>query len=124
MSKRILVVEDEEAHRVLLERILKRAGYEALFAEDGQKGKQILEQQKVDLAVVDWNMPKMNGGDLARWIRKSSVHARLPVLMVTVRNLPDQEVLGFESGVDDYLAKPYTAKELLARIERLLSMKS
>src|SRR5207245_2635491 len=120
--KRILVVEDEDSFRTLIERILKRAGFDLETAVDGEQAAERLAQQTFDLVVSDWNMPKMDGGQLVRWMRKSSAHRRLPVLMLTVRSRPQDEVEGFACGADDYLAKPYSSKELLARIDRLLGI--
>lgn len=116
-------MEDEHSHRELLERLLKRAKYEPLVAADGMEGQELLKKQEVDLVILDWNMPRMDGGELARWIRKTPNLSRLPILMLTVRSRPDEEVLGFDCGADDYLSKPYTPKELLARLEKLLVMK-
>jgi len=123
MSHKILVVEDEESHRSLLERVLRRAGFDPIFAVDGEKGKELVQKESPTLAILDWNLPKMDGGQLARWIRKNEKLRHLPILMLTVRRKSDQEVLGFESGADDYLPKPYSPKELLARLQRLLNLK-
>mgnify|MGYP001571769924 FL=1 len=120
MKNRILIVEDEEGYRDLLERVLKRAGFEVFFAVDGLQGKELLEKTSVDLAVLDWNLPGMTGGQLAGWIRRSPKLAHLPILMLTVRCKPEEETLGFASGADDYLAKPYDPAELVSRIKRLL----
>ena len=118
--KKILVVEDELSFRTLIERILKRAGFELAVAADGVQATEVLQTQNVDLVISDWNMPNMDGSQLIRWVRRSPAHTRLPVLMLTVRTLPADEVEGFECGADDYLAKPYSPKELVARVERLL----
>jgi DNA-binding response OmpR family regulator len=122
MKQTILVADDEQGYRDLLERTLKRAGFNALFAMDGAEGKDILMKTEVDLAILDWNMPRMTGGELASWIRRNPKLRRLPILMLTVRNKPEEEALGFSSGADDYLRKPYTPAELLVRINRLLSL--
>ncbi|HAH31424.1 MAG TPA: hypothetical protein DCL44_03815 [Elusimicrobia bacterium] len=122
MKRRILVVEDEEGYRDLAGRILKRAGFEVLFAVDGTQGRELLQKTSVDLALLDWNLPGMDGGQLASWIRKNSRLAHLPVLMLTVRRRPEEETMGFASGADDYLAKPYTPAELVSRIKRLLGL--
>ena len=124
MKYRILVVEDEAGHRNLLERTLKRAGFEVLFAVDGVQGKEMLQKNTVDLVVSDWNMPKLNGGQLASWIRKNENLRHLPILMLTIRDKAEEEAMGFASGADDYLLKPYSTTELVARIERLLSLRS
>ena len=121
MKRRILIVEDEQGYRDLLERILKRAGFEVLSARDGIQGLELLQKTAVDLAVLDWNLPGMDGGQLASWIRKNSKLGHLPVLMLTVRRKPEEETLGFASGADDYLTKPYTPAELVSRIKRLLA---
>ncbi|OGS07921.1 MAG: hypothetical protein A2270_02620 [Elusimicrobia bacterium RIFOXYA12_FULL_51_18] len=122
MKHRILIVEDEEGYRDLLQRILRRAGFEVFFAVDGIQGKELLKKTSVDLAVLDWNLPGMNGGELAAWIRKSPKLAHLPILMLTIRCKPEEEALGFASGADDYLAKPYNPMELVSRIKRLLGL--
>ena len=122
MANRILIAEDEEAHRSLLERILKQAGFDPTFAENGLEATKFLEQKPFDAVILDWNMPKMDGGQVASWIRTNPKLRRLPILMLTVRRLPEQEVMGFESGADDFLTKPYMPKELIARIERLLNI--
>ena len=122
MKPRILIVEDEEGYRDLLSRILKRAGFEVLSAGSGTQGKELLQKTPVDMAVLDWNLPGMDGGQLASWIRKNPKLGHLPVLMLTVRRTPDEETLGFASGADDYLTKPYTPTELVSRIKRLLAV--
>ncbi|MEK6543752.1 MAG: response regulator transcription factor [Elusimicrobiota bacterium] len=122
MSGKILIAEDEEAHRILLERILKNAGYEPTLVENGYEATKSLENHNFDAVILDWNMPKMDGGEVASWIRKHPKAKRMPILMLTVRRLPEQEVQGFECGADDFLTKPYTPKELLARIERLMNI--
>lgn len=120
MKRKILVVEDEKGYRDLVERILKRAGFEVISALDGAQGREMLQKNSVDLAVLDWNLPKMNGGELVSWIRKNPELSHLPVLMLTVRRKPEEETFGFASGADDYLTKPYTSVELVSRIKRLL----
>ena len=118
--KKILIAEDEESFRSLLERIMKRAGWQASFAVNGEVATKMLEKDKFDLVISDWNMPKMDGAQLVKWIRKNPAVCRMPVLMLTVRTSPEDEVHGFECGADDYLCKPYSPKELTARVERLL----
>ncbi len=121
MKHRILIVEDEAGYRDLMVRGLKRAGFDVLTAEDGTQGRELLQTAPVDLAVLDWQMPGMDGGQLCCWIRKHPKLARLPVLMITIRSKPEEEALGFASGADDYLTKPYDQAELVSRIKRLLA---
>jgi len=120
MKRKILIVEDEEGYRDLTGRILKRAGFEVLVAVDGIQGRELLRRTSVDLAVLDWNLPGMDGVQLASWIRKNYKLGHLPVLMLTVKHTPEEETLGFASGVDDYLTKPYTSTELVSRVKKLL----
>ena len=122
MAQKILIVEDEESYRSLLQRTLKRAGFEPVFAVDGEEGIAMVEKESPDMVILDWNLPKLNGGQVARWIRKNSKFNHIPILILTIRNRPEEQVIGFESGADDYLAKPYTPAELLARIKRLLKV--
>lgn len=121
MRERLLVVEDEQANREILERVLRRAGFEIVLACDGEEAKRLLQKENFAVVVTDWNMPQMSGEQLARWIRKSPRLGRLPILMLTVRS--EAEVQGFACGVDDFLPKPFTPKELIARVEKLLSLK-
>ncbi|MCX5790278.1 MAG: response regulator transcription factor [Elusimicrobia bacterium] len=118
--KKILVVEDEDSFRTLLDRIMRRAGWQPSFAVNGEAATKLLEKETFDCVVTDWNMPKMDGGQLVRWIRKNPKVQRMPVLMLTVRTKPEEEVQGFECGADDYLCKPYSPKELTARVARLV----
>lgn len=113
-------MEDEEGYRDLMVRGLKRAGFEVLTAADGTQGKELLQTEAVDLAVLDWHLPGLNGGELSCWIRKHPKLGRLPILMLTVRSRPEEEALGFASGADDYLTKPYDQAEFVSRIKRLL----
>ena len=101
MKNRILIVEDEEGYRDLLERILKRAGFEVFFAVDGREGKELLEKTSVDLAVLDWNLPGMTGGQLAGWIRRSR-NWPTAILMLT-SGVSRRKKPGF-AAADDYLA--------------------
>lgn len=122
MGHKILIVEDEESHRTLLERTLRREGFEPVFAADGEQGIAMVQQENPDLVLLDWNLPKLNGGQVARWIRKNSRFSHIPILMLTIRDRAEEQVVGFESGADDYQTKPYSPKELVARIQRLLKI--
>ena len=118
--RKVLVVEDEASFRALLERVLRRAGMEPTCAADGEEAVALLQRESFDLVISDWNMPRMDGCQLVRWLRKTPATRGVPVLMLTVRRLPEEEVEGFECGADDYLSKPYSPKELMARVVRLV----
>jgi DNA-binding response OmpR family regulator len=117
----VLVVDDDEMFRELVTEILTQAGYRVLRAPDGLAAWDILQRksEKVDLAVLDLNMPKMDGLELTRRIRDDARHKDLPVLMLTVRALIEDQVSGYDRGADDYLTKPFDSKMLLTRIKVL-----
>lgn len=117
MNRTILVAEDEQDIRELLTIHLEENGYRVAAAKDGREAWDIFRSQAVDLAVLDVMMPGMDGFTLLRKIRESSV---LPVIFVTARAEELDKVLGLGLGADDYLAKPFSMAELLARVEAQL----
>jgi DNA-binding response OmpR family regulator len=115
---KILVVEDE-AHVVsVIRRSLSEAGYEVSVAMDGNSGYQMAKTNPFDLLILDIMMPGMNGLELCRKLRSEDL--RMPILMLTALNTTENIVSGLDSGADDYLAKPFSFNELLARIRSLL----
>jgi len=114
---RLLVVDDDADIRNLLAEQLGRAGYTVLTASDGAQMRQLLEREHVDLIVLDLNLPREDGLTLCRDLRARS---STPVIMLTARAEPIDRVLGLEMGADDYLAKPFEPRELLARIRNVL----
>lgn len=117
-SSRILVVEDEIPMRTVLRDCLERQGYRVLLAEDGAAGLDKAIQEKPDLIVLDIMMPRLDGFALCAELRRLS-HAT-PVLMLTAKARVEDRVNGLDAGADDYLAKPFSRDELLARIRALL----
>ena len=115
----ILVVDDDDMFRELVTEILTQGGYRVLKAEDGVKAWEKMQAQKVDLAVLDLNMPNMDGLELTRKIRDDVKYRNLPVLLLTVRALVEEQVSGFDRGADDYLTKPFDSKMLLTRVKVL-----
>jgi DNA-binding response OmpR family regulator len=115
---RILVVEDDPAILTALREKLSMEGYEVRCAEDGEEARQALLDQAFDLLVLDIMIPRIDGLTLLRWLRKRT--ADLPVLIVSARGTEAEKVEGLRAGADDYLAKPFGVRELLARIEALL----
>ena len=112
----ILVVDDESRMRKLLKDFLSAKGYHILEAEDGEKALEVFEENrnKVKLVLLDVMMPKLDGWSVLRKIRQES---NLPVIMLTARGEEQDELFGFELGVDEYIAKPFSPKILVARVE-------
>lgn len=115
---RVLLVEDEKRMAQALCEILRREGYTADCRYDGMSGLEAAQSGVYDVIVLDVMLPKMNGFDIARELRKGGV--RTPILMLTAKAELDDKVTGLDSGADDYLTKPFMTKELLARLRALL----
>jgi DNA-binding response OmpR family regulator len=115
---RILIVEDEHAMRVALRDILDSEGYRVQTAPDGMAGLQLAVEEKPDLILLDVMMPKLDGYALCAELRRLAI--RTPVLMVTAKGQVADRVTGLDSGADDYLIKPFSTEELLARVRALL----
>lgn len=120
MSKHILIVEDEIAIREMLTFSLMKEGYKVSQAGNGLEALEILDNETPDLLIVDWGMPKMNGMDLIERIRANDVLADVPIIMLTARTEENDKIQGLETGVDDYITKPLSIRELLARMKALL----
>ena len=115
----ILVVDDEERMRKLIKDFLNAKGYKILEAEDGEKALEIFElnKEKIDLVILDVMMPKVDGWTVLRKIRQE---AKTPVIMLTARGEEQDELFGFELGVDEYVSKPFSPRILVARIDAIL----
>lgn len=120
MPARILVVEDDPAIVTLLDYNLKAAGYEVASASSAEEGELLLAEQLFDLAVLDWMLPEMSGIELCKRMRKSSRVPSMPILMLTARGEETDRVRGLATGADDYVVKPFSVPELMARIGALL----
>lgn len=114
----ILVVEDDNHTRKLLETILKREGYSVLKAEDGIKAMEVLDNYHVDLIILDIMMPNMDGYEFSQELRDAD--CMIPILMSTAKQLPEDKKRGFIVGTDDYMTKPIDTEEMLLRIKALL----
>ena len=119
MSGSILIVDDESRMRKLIKDFLTAKGYSILEAEDGEKALEVFEQNeaKIDLILLDVMMPKLDGWSVLRQIRQTS---RVPIIMLTARGEEQDELFGFELGVDEYISKPFSPKILVARVEAIL----
>jgi len=117
-KERILVVEDEEAILLGLEENLKYAGYEVITAADGPEALKLGLKERVDLIVLDIMLPGMSGYDVCRKLRDKGM--QMPIVMLTARQDEFDKLHGFEMGADDYVTKPFSVKELLARVRAIL----
>lgn len=115
---RILIIEDDPSILLGLERNLKFEGYEVMSAEDGVRGLQLAVDKSPDLIVLDIMLPKLNGYELCRHLRKIKIS--VPIIMLTARGQEIDKVMGLELGADDYVTKPFSIVELLARIKAVL----
>lgn len=114
MKYKILVVEDDKDIAEVIRLYLENEGYEALLAKDGQSGYEMMQKEKINLAVVDIMLPKMNGYDLVKKAREIS---NIPIVILSAKNLDSDKILGLDLGADDYLTKPFNPLELMARIK-------
>jgi len=122
--QRILLVEDDEAIRRMVAFNLSRAGFEMIEAGDCQAARVALTDQRPDLILLDWMLPDMSGPEFARSLRRDELTRDLPIIMLTARSMEDDKVRGFDSGADDYITKPFAARELVARIRAVLRRSS
>ena len=118
---KILIVEDEQDIRDLMNFHLSKQNMEVDIAEDGKRAYDKLLKNKYDLIIMDWMVPEVSGLDLVSWIRKKEhIQYKTPVLMVTAKSDPESIVLGLETGADDYMVKPFDFNVLRARVKNLL----
>ncbi len=116
----ILVVEDEAAIREMLNFSLGRAGFEVCEAADARQAQDAINKSVPDLVLLDWMLPGISGVDLANKIRQSSRTRDLPIIMLTACGEEESKIKGLEAGADDYVTKPFSTQELIARIRALL----
>ena len=121
MAYKILIADDEAEIRELLRLYLEKDGYEVFEAADGIEALALLKQEKIDLAVLDIMMPGMDGIEVLKALRKENI--TIPVLFLTARTEVSQRVDGLDAGADDYLPKPFSTAELLARVRAMLRRK-
>ena len=119
--KKILVVEDEEDIRELVVFKLSSAGYDVSTACDGEEGLEKARAVRPDLVLLDWMMPRLNGLDTAVALRADPELAAIPLIVLTAKSQERDIERGFSAGIDDYIVKPFSPKELLSRIEAVLA---
>src|SRR5438445_2403220 len=120
MSARILIVEDEEPLTMLLRYNLEAAGYTVDSAARGDEAELKLRENMPDLVVLDWMLPGVSGIEICRRLRAQSATATMPIIMLTARGEESERVRGLATGADDYVVKPFSVPELLARVKGLL----
>src|SRR6187455_2337905 len=120
MSARILVVEDEEALTLLLRYNLEAEGYGVETVPRGDEADLLLKERAPDLVILDWMLPGLSGIELCRRLRARPETRQLPIIMLTARGEESERVRGLATGADDYIVKPFSVPELLARIRSLL----
>ncbi len=119
-ANKILIVEDEAPIREMIAFHLARAGYETLEAADCRAARQLLADEQPDMAIIDWMLPDMSGLELIRLLKRDKVNDDLTIIMLTARADEYDKVAGLESGADDYITKPFSPRELVARIQAVL----
>ena len=119
-SNRVLLVEDEVDIREMLTFSLERDGFDVVGAETAEEALTILDGSSPSLVVIDWMLPGMSGVELARRLRRDPLTSDLPLLMLTARGEESDKLKSFDAGVDDYVTKPFSPRELIARIRALL----
>lgn len=119
-AKKILVIEDEQAIREMIGFALRREGYEFLEAASVREAEIWLDNQVPDVMLVDWMLPGVSGIDFIRHIKQDKRLQAVPVIMLTARTEEDDKITGLDAGADDYISKPFSPRELMARIRSVL----
>lgn len=119
-EKKILVVEDETPIREMIVYHLSRAGFDVLQAENCSKARELLANERPDLALIDWMLPDMSGLELTRMLKRDKAHEDLAIIMLTARADETDKISGLDGGADDYVTKPFAPRELVARIQAVL----
>jgi diguanylate cyclase (GGDEF)-like protein len=120
MSIKILIADDDPDIRDILKLTLQEENYEVIEAKDGEEGLKIIRSKPLDLVLLDYKMPKMDGRQLCNLIKKDLLLQHLPIIMVTGKGEVSDKIDGIDAGADDYIVKPFEPKELLARIRMVL----
>lgn len=120
MNRKILVVEDEAPIREMISFVLDQNGFNAIEASDIEQALDKIHEPYPDLILLDWMLPGGTGVSLAKKLKQNEYTRNIPVIMLTARSDEDDKVKGFEAGVDDYVTKPFSPKELIARIKAVI----
>jgi len=120
LKTRILLIEDDENITELVRYNLERAGYQVEAIADGEEGLYHASQECPDVILLDWMLPNLSGLEICRQLRRKDTTANVPIIMLTARADEPDRIRGLETGADDYIVKPFSPKELLARIQAVL----
>ena len=119
-GKTVLIVDDEAAIREMIAVALQMAGYRCLEASNAQSAHAIVVDHQPDIILLDWMMPDVSGIELARRLKRETAYADIPIIMLTARSEEDNKIQGLEAGADDYITKPFSPRELIARLKAVL----
>ncbi|MBZ9566934.1 MULTISPECIES: phosphate regulon transcriptional regulator PhoB [Modicisalibacter] len=119
-SKTVLIVDDEPSIREMIAVALEMADYRVLEADNAQDAHALIVDSQPDLLLLDWMMPGTSGIELARRLKREETTAELPIIMLTAKSEEDNKILGLEAGADDYITKPFSPRELVARLKAVL----
>jgi two-component system phosphate regulon response regulator PhoB len=117
---KILIVEDEQAIREMIAFHLSRAGYETMEAVNCREARELIADDRPDLALVDWMLPDSSGLELTRMLKRDEAYRDLAIIMLTARAEERDKISGLDGGADDYITKPFSPRELIARIQAVL----
>ena len=120
MAVNILLVEDEPAIQQMVGMALRKAGYDVVMASDVAESQTQIAGQVPDLMLLDWMLPGLSGVEYARQLKKNDLTREMPIIMLTARGEESDKIRGFDSGADDYITKPFSPRELVARINAVL----
>ncbi len=116
----VLIVEDEEAIREMVRLTLEREAYQVLDCETAEEAQALLASHKIHLLLLDWMLPGISGIDFAKQLRSHSDYINLPIILLTAKSEEEDKLSGFKAGADDYISKPFSLKEMLARVQSVL----
>ena len=119
-APQVLVVEDEEAIATLIQYNLQKEGYQVTVARDGDEALLLASERAPDLMILDWMLPKVSGIEVCRRLRGRPATRNLPIIMLTARGEESDRIRGLDTGADDYMAKPFSTAELMARVRAVL----
>ncbi len=120
MNAKIFVVEDEKSIITLIKYNLEKEGYKVSFSENGEEALKEIKKSAPDLVLLDWMLPDLSGVEICKQLKKSAQYKSIPIIMLTAKGEEEDKVRGLNVGADDYVPKPFSYPELLARIEALL----
>lgn len=120
MASTILIIDDEAAIRDMLATALEMAGFDVLEAEDAKQGHAMALDHRPDLILLDWMMPDISGIKLARRLKQDDATHEIPIILLTAKGEEDNKVQGLEAGADDYVTKPFSPRELIARLRAVM----